>query len=94
MDEQQQRRVGVAGGPDRELGAVERRDRPEVLGRQIADDESSSALGAGAPQHAAPRRRRRRPGRDGGRDHGRALPARRVITYSRGTRSPIRVTIS
>ena len=93
--EQQHRGIGVPCRPDGDLGPVERRDgigappggrsadRLGAVGRPVATSRQHAHRGAGDD----------RSGRDGGRDRGGALPAHGA-TCSRGTRAPIRVTIS
>ena len=90
MSEQDDRGVAIARGPDRELGAVERGDRPQILGRRGAerlDLTRMPATNERAPDHPGSERAGHHPRRDrrGPRLHPR---------WSLGTRGPIRETIS
>ena len=92
--EQQHRSVRIPGRPDGDLGPVERHDGIERLRGQVADRLRAVGGTVTASRQDAHRGAGDdRAGRDGSRDRGGAFPAHRA-TCSRGTRAPIRVTIS
>ncbi len=94
MREHERRRPRVAGGAYGELGAVERPDDAEVLGREQREHLAGLGVGVAVPaddraaDDAARDRARGEPGR-----HDRRATAAHP-RYSRGTRSEIAVTIS
>src|SRR5439155_17148333 len=90
VGEQHDRPPRVAGRPDRELGSVERWDPPEVRGRRWTERLDVARMPTTqerAPEHP----------RGEGAGHHTCRDCRRPPVhprYSRGTRAPIRATIS
>src|SRR5439155_27125516 len=93
VNEQDHRPFRVAGGADRDTRAVERANEPEILGRQLPGAlDRHPVLVSASHDRASDESGCNGARRDAGRD--RRVPPGPHPRCSRGTRSPILVTIS